>query len=301
MASKSEIETMMGGVFDRSKLALLDVGLKVSAPIRISRSFEIDSISPPISPFKRVASCRQDITKELNCVLVKEFENMNMFQLKDSMRKALKVRDHFQGFKLYTKSFPGQQAVAWMLLNGVVNSVDDAILLGGMLLRDGLIYDVVNDEKNTEKVFKAGYHLYRFSEDDNDQFDAQFWGNILQSNVILRERRQGLKSYSETFLGMEAVQACLRSCQVKSRAEAKSICQNLLKAGVIQEAEPKSRNASHFIDGIDLYRFVKTTSGSPISSASSSTSGISSMRISPTNFPPSKPSSSREIAPFRKT
>eukprot|EP00186_Timspurckia_oligopyrenoides_P001579 CAMPEP_0182447588 /NCGR_PEP_ID=MMETSP1172-20130603/17724_1 /TAXON_ID=708627 /ORGANISM="Timspurckia oligopyrenoides, Strain CCMP3278" /LENGTH=276 /DNA_ID=CAMNT_0024644079 /DNA_START=294 /DNA_END=1120 /DNA_ORIENTATION=- len=264
----------MSGVFDRSKLMLGDVGLMLSSPIHTPRSLRTPSAgASPKAFFNKSPSTKDASAAKAERSLEERFENLDTFGLVSSMRNSLTVRDHLHGLKLYQKTFVGQEAIKWMIQNRVAENLEVALFIGGMLYQQGLIYDAVRDDEDGDLVepFKAGYHLYRFSGDDENRFDADLWEHVLSSHVVVRDRRQGLKKYPDTFLGLEAVQACLKSEEVKTRAEAKEICQKLIDAQVIEAAVPNEVNDRTFVDGMNLYRFVcKRDSMSELSSPASS-------------------------------
>jgi hypothetical protein len=77
------------------------------------------------------------------------------------MRSNIEVKDRTYHLKNYEKCFVGFEAVQYLIENNFASSVDEAIVLGNVMLEQGLFFHVARDHS-----FKNERLFYRFTIDD---------------------------------------------------------------------------------------------------------------------------------------
>lgn len=117
--------------------------------------------------------------------------------IKNNMRDIVDIQDRKYGFpsKLYKKCFVGSEAVVRLIDSNMATDIDDALLIGNMLLKEGIIHHVHRDHD-----FKDEYLFYRFAEDDDhgkpdikSDGTKVSWAEFIP--LLSRERKYSLQAH----------------------------------------------------------------------------------------------------------
>ncbi|CEM14661.1 unnamed protein product [Vitrella brassicaformis CCMP3155] len=120
-----------------------------------------------------------------------QFDDKQMVQdLADQIRAKLEIRDRRYHLTTYTKCFLGSDAVKWLMGNGHAETVEDALLVGQLMMDQGMFAHVTRDHSlKDESLF------YRFALDEPSKGEkavsrdgkaltwAQFLNGILPVDV----------------------------------------------------------------------------------------------------------------------
>eukprot|EP00002_Diphylleia_rotans_P006755 TRINITY_DN1613_c0_g1_i2.p1 TRINITY_DN1613_c0_g1~~TRINITY_DN1613_c0_g1_i2.p1 ORF type:complete len:671 (-),score=134.95 TRINITY_DN1613_c0_g1_i2:2168-4180(-) len=81
-------------------------------------------------------------------------------ELVDRLVRGLDIQDRKYHFRTYKKCFIGSEAARWMVVEGVAPSLEDAVVLGNILLNAGVFFHVTRDHpfKNEELYYRFAIH-----------------------------------------------------------------------------------------------------------------------------------------------
>lgn len=80
------------------------------------------------------------------------------------MAAAIEVKDRKHHFKTYPKCFTGTDAVKWLIDNKVVNDIPGAVVMGNLMISEGVFNHVTKDHQ-----FKNESLFYRFAKDEESR------------------------------------------------------------------------------------------------------------------------------------
>jgi len=92
------------------------------------------------------------------------FDNADLEQLSDRIKKLLDIRDRKYGIppKTYPNCFVGSEAVEKLIEEGIAGNEEDAVRIGNMMLSAGVIHHVLDAH-----AFKNEHLFYRFLSDED--------------------------------------------------------------------------------------------------------------------------------------
>lgn len=86
---------------------------------------------------------------------------LSISEMATFLRSNVEIKDRTYHLKTYEKCFIGSEAVQYLVANNFASSADEAIVLGNVMLEQGLFFHVTRDH-----TFKNERLFYRFHVDD---------------------------------------------------------------------------------------------------------------------------------------
>jgi len=183
------------------------------------------------------------------------------------LRLELEVRDITSNWKYYKYCFDGASCVNWIIDNEPkLKKRHEACMLAQHLLNRLIFCAVEGVEKNaTFEDSKTVF--YTFQVDDYvSGLDSDMLTSIVEkmkdpkNGVGILDRRYLLRSYSQCFVGSEAVEWFMENLSVQDRAEGIQLGQTLLNTGFISHVANKHPfEDAHIFYHINEQNYVRKT------------------------------------------
>jgi predicted ATPase len=163
-----------------------------------------------------------------------------LLEIADNLRGGIDVHDRTFRLKTYKKCFVASEAVSYMVQEGLANTRDEAVELGGRLEKElNLWHHVKNDHK-----FSDAYYFFRFRTEGGSAASSMDWSDLASSSSIsvsvseiprkelfsiadqlrrgvrVKSRIYRLKTYKTCFVASEAVTFMVKQNIASSREEA---------------------------------------------------------------------------------
>jgi pyruvate/2-oxoglutarate dehydrogenase complex dihydrolipoamide dehydrogenase (E3) component len=97
--------------------------------------------------------------------------DLELDELVDELRDNVEICDRTYRLKTYEDCFVGEEACEWMVEAGVAGDVEEAELIGNLLVEAGVFHHVLREHE-----FKNDYLFYRFSSDEDHGRKAEKTG-----------------------------------------------------------------------------------------------------------------------------
>jgi pyruvate/2-oxoglutarate dehydrogenase complex dihydrolipoamide dehydrogenase (E3) component len=88
--------------------------------------------------------------------------DMALDEFVETLREHVDIGDRTYRLKTYEECFVGEEACAWMVGAGMAGDVEEAELIGNLLMEAGVLHHVLREHE-----FKNDYLFYRFSSDED--------------------------------------------------------------------------------------------------------------------------------------
>jgi pyruvate/2-oxoglutarate dehydrogenase complex dihydrolipoamide dehydrogenase (E3) component len=88
--------------------------------------------------------------------------DLELDELVDTLRDNVEICDRSYRLKTYEDCFVGEEACEWMVAAGVAGDVEEAELIGNLLVEAGVFHHVLREHE-----FKNDYLFYRFTSDED--------------------------------------------------------------------------------------------------------------------------------------
>mmetsp|Transcript_21277 Transcript_21277/g.30773 ORF Transcript_21277/g.30773 Transcript_21277/m.30773 type:complete len:665 (-) Transcript_21277:99-2093(-) len=93
--------------------------------------------------------------------------DINILEVAAKLRAHVDIRDRVYHFKTYEQCFIGEDAVRYMIADGIAGTKAEAVLIGNLLVDFGYIFHVTRDHN-----FKNEFLFYRFQDDERSHGKA---------------------------------------------------------------------------------------------------------------------------------
>eukprot|EP00188_Purpureofilum_apyrenoidigerum_P004555 Plantae.Rhodophyta-Purpureofilum_apyrenoidigerum.ctg5228.p1 GENE.Plantae.Rhodophyta-Purpureofilum_apyrenoidigerum.ctg5228~~Plantae.Rhodophyta-Purpureofilum_apyrenoidigerum.ctg5228.p1 ORF type:complete len:298 (-),score=59.02 Plantae.Rhodophyta-Purpureofilum_apyrenoidigerum.ctg5228:218-1111(-) len=173
------------------------------------------------------------------------------------------ARERKRLWKTFPQSFRGSDAIRVWLSSGLVESIEDAVIEGTLLMKMGLVRHVTGrkDFENSHTLFvvaKCGSLAVKKHNEKKLMTDEDFIAAI-KDNGLARSRRFRLRRYDNCFVASEAVKMWVAAGYAENTAEAVATGQHLLEKGFIGHVG----GMSHFENAKLLFRISYVDSNEP--------------------------------------
>ncbi|XP_019619679.1 PREDICTED: phosphatidylinositol 3,4,5-trisphosphate-dependent Rac exchanger 2 protein-like [Branchiostoma belcheri] len=173
-------------------------------------------------------------------------------------RNTSLIRDRKHHLRTYHKCFVGSEFVSWLKELGEINSVEEGVHLGQLLLENGIIHHVVDKHH-----FKNEPLLYRFRYDDGTYKGRSEMQDMIAKgihiycrlhglfNPLIKNKDHYLRTHKSVMVASRLVDWLVEQGDCKTREEAVMLGQALCDSGFMHHVLEKYK----FKDDSLLFRF----------------------------------------------